>query len=134
MRGEPTSDGIDTYINSFPDEVQEILRKIRHMVREAAPDAEEAIKYQIPTFVLGENLVHFAAFEKHIGLYPTPSAIEKFKNELSGFKSAKGSVQFPLGSPIPYVLIKRIVKFRVDECRVKLSSKPTKVDSHPPKL
>lgn len=112
MRGEQTSDGIDTYINSFPEEVQEILRKIRHMVREAAPDAEEAIKYQIPTFVLGENLVHFAAFEKHIGLYPTPSAIERFKEELSGFKSAKGSVQFPLDSPIPYVLIKRIVKFR----------------------
>jgi uncharacterized protein YdhG (YjbR/CyaY superfamily) len=123
---EPTSSSIDTYISSFPDEVQVILREIRRILRDAAPDAEEAIKYQIPTFVLGENLVHFAAFEKHIGLYPTPSAIERFKDELSGFKSAKGSVQFPLDSPMPYVLIKRIVKFRVDECRAKLSSKTTK--------
>lgn len=123
---EPKSSSIDTYISSFPDEVQVILREIRRILRDAAPDAEEAIKYQIPTLVLGENLVHFAAFEKHIGLYPTPSAIERFKDELSGFKSAKGSVQFPLDSPMPYVLIKRIVKFRVDECRAKLSSKTTK--------
>lgn len=123
---EPKSSSIDTYISSFPDEVQVILREIRRILRDAAPDAEEAIKYQIPTFVLGENLVHFAAFEKHIGLYPTPSAIERFKDELSGFKSAKGSVQFPLDSSMPYVLIKRIVKFRVDECRAKLSSKATK--------
>jgi uncharacterized protein YdhG (YjbR/CyaY superfamily) len=123
---EPKSNSIDTYISSFPDEVQVILREIRRILRDAAPDAEEAIKYQIPTFVLGENLVHFAAFEKHIGLYPTPSAIERFKDELSGFKSAKGSVQFPIGSPMPYVLIKRIVKFRVDECRANLSSKTTK--------
>jgi uncharacterized protein YdhG (YjbR/CyaY superfamily) len=123
---EPKSGSIDTYISSFPDEVQVILREIRRILRDAAPDAEEAIKYQIPTFVLGENLVHFAAFEKHIGLYPTPSAIERFKDELSGFKSAKGSVQFPLDSPMPYVLIERIVEFRVDECRAKLSSKATK--------
>ena len=123
MNVEPVPNTIDAYISSFPDKVQAILRKIRLLVREAAPDAEEAIKYQIPTFVLGENLVHFAAFEKHIGLYPTPSAIEKFKAELTGLKSAKGSVQFPLDSPIPYTLIKRIVKFRVKECRDKMASK-----------
>lgn len=123
MKEKPVSNVIETYIRAFPDGVQEILRKLRHLIKEEAPDAEEAIKYQIPTFVLGENLVHFAAYEKHIGLYPTPSAIEKFKEELAGFKSAKGSVQFPLDSPIPYKLIKRIVKFRVKECRSKLASK-----------
>ena len=123
MKDEPVSNVIETYIRTFPDGVQKILRKLRDLIKEEAPDAEEAIKYQIPTFVLGENLVHFAAYEKHIGLYPTPSAIEKFKEELAGFKSAKGSVQFPLDSPIPYKLIKRIVKFRVEECRNKLASR-----------
>jgi uncharacterized protein YdhG (YjbR/CyaY superfamily) len=108
----------------FPEDVQEILQRIRGIISEVAPDAEEAIKYQIPTFVLGENLVHFAAFAKHIGFYPAPSGIEHFREDLSAYKSAKGSVQFPLDSPIPYNLIKRIVKFRVKECRSRLSQKP----------
>ncbi len=114
---------IDAYIAGFPEDVRDILEKIRRIVSDAAPDAEEAIKYQMPTFVLGGNLVHFAAFEKHIGFYPTPSAIEQFKNALSGYKSGKGSVQFPLDSAIPYNMIKQIVKFRVKESRDKLSSK-----------
>ena len=114
---------IDAYISGFPEDVQEILHKIRRIIREAAPDAEEAIKYQIPTFVLGGNLVHFAAFAKHIGFYPAPSGIEQFKDALSAYHSAKGSVQFPLDSPIPYNLIKRIVKFRVKENQDKMAVK-----------
>jgi len=106
---------IDEYIAGFPPDVQEILEKIRMTIREAAPDAEETIKYQIPTFTLKGNLVHFAAFKKHIGFYPTPTGIEKFKNELSVYEGAKGSVKFPLDKPIPFGLISRIVKFRVKE-------------------
>ena len=121
-----TRNTIDEYISDFSKEVQHILQKIRAIVKEAAPDAEEAIKYQIPTFVLSGNLVHFAAFEKHIGLYPTPSGIEQFKDELSSYKSAKGSVQFPLGSPIPYELIEKIVKSRVKENRLKAANKSPK--------
>jgi len=110
----PPSD-IDEYIASFPEDIQGILSKIRVIVKEAAPDAEEAIKYQMPTFVLKGNLVHFAAFKKHIGFYPIPSGIEKFKEALSGYVSGKGSVQFPLDKPIPYDLIREIVNFRVQE-------------------
>jgi uncharacterized protein YdhG (YjbR/CyaY superfamily) len=116
MKGDLTEPkDIDEYIAGFPEDVQEILEKIRKTIREAAPDAEEAIKYQIPTFTLKGNLVHFAAFKKHIGFYPAPRGIEEFKDELSVYKGAKGSVQFPLGEPIPYDLISRIVKFRVSD-------------------
>lgn len=107
---------IDDYIASFPGEVQEILTKIRQIIKETAPDAGETIKYGIPTFTLaGHNLVHFAAYKKHIGFYPTPSGIEQFKREMSAYKISKGTVQFPLDKPIPYDLIRRIVVFRVDE-------------------
>ncbi len=119
-----SSKTIDLYIANFPEDVQEILQKIRAIIKAAAPDAEEAIKYQIPTFVLNGNLVHFAAFKSHIGFYPTPSGIEQFKKALSPYSSAKGSVQFPLDSTIPYALITRIVKFRVKENRQKPSAKP----------
>ena len=89
---------------------------MRQTIRRAAPEAEEAIAYQMPTFRLnGKNLVHFAAFKNHIGFYPTPSGIEAFKKELSSYKGAKGSVQFPLNKPIPYDLVKKIVMFRVKE-------------------
>jgi uncharacterized protein YdhG (YjbR/CyaY superfamily) len=106
---------INDYIANFPKVVQEILEKIRIVIRKAAPEAQETINYQMPTFTLEGNLVHFAAFKKHIGFYPTPSGIEKFKNELSVYKGAKGSVQFPLDQPIPYDLIAKIVEFRVRE-------------------
>lgn len=106
---------IDEYIAGFPSEIQEILEKVRRTIRDAAPEAEEAIKYQMPTFTLKGNLVHFAAFKNHIGFYPAPRGIEEFKEELSVYKGAKGSVQFPLGKPIPYDLISRIVKFRVQD-------------------
>ena len=114
---------IDEYIAAFPKDVQEILEKVRVTIKKAAPDAEEAIKYQIPTFTLNGNLVHFAAFKKHIGFYPAPRGIEEFKEELSAYKGAKGSVQFPLDKTIPFDLISRIVEFRVKEQRQKIASK-----------
>ena len=114
MRTNPAAPkDIAEYIAGFPEDVQELLTKLRMTIRAAAPDAEETIKYQMPTFTLQGNLVHFAAFKKHIGFYPAPRGIEEFKDELSVYKGAKGSVQFPLGKPIPYDLISRIVKFRV---------------------
>jgi uncharacterized protein YdhG (YjbR/CyaY superfamily) len=106
---------IDEYIAGFPDDVQEILERVRRTIRNAAPGAEEAIKYRMPTFTLNGNLVHFAGFKKHIGFYPVPTGIEAFKKELSVYEGGKGSVQFPLDKPIPYDLISRIVKFRVKE-------------------
>jgi uncharacterized protein YdhG (YjbR/CyaY superfamily) len=106
---------IDEYIAGFPPDVQEILQKIRMTIHEAAPEATEKISYQMPTFFLKGNLVHFAAFKEHIGFYPVPTGIEKFKKELSVYKQGKGSVQFPLDQPMPYELITKIVKFRVKE-------------------
>ena len=106
---------IDEFIAGYPEEVQKILKKIRATIRKAAPQAKETINYGIPTFTLNGNLVHFSAFKKHIGFYPTPSGIEKFKRELSAYERAKGSVKFPLDKPIPYDLITKIVKFRVKE-------------------
>ena len=97
-----TPKNIGEYIAGFPREVQEILGKIRETIREAAPSALETINYQIPTFTLEGNLVHFAAFKRHIGFYPAPSGIEKFKLELSAYEGAKGSVKFPIDKPIPY--------------------------------
>jgi uncharacterized protein YdhG (YjbR/CyaY superfamily) len=114
---------IDEYIAGFPKDVQQILRKVRQTVRMAAPGAQETIKYQMPTFILNGNLVYFAAFKNHIGFYPIPTGIEKFKRELSAYKTAKGSVQFPLDRPIPFGLISRIVKFRVQENSKKAAAK-----------
>ena len=110
---------IDEYIAGFPPDVQQVLEQIRAAIKEVAPAAEEALKYQIPTFVLNENLVHFAAFKSHVGFYPTPSGIEKFKGELSTYEGAKGSVRFPIDEPMPLRLIRKIVAFRVKEVRAK---------------
>jgi uncharacterized protein YdhG (YjbR/CyaY superfamily) len=118
-----SAEEIDEYIASFPAPVQAALRQVRAAIRAAAPDAQEAIKYRLPTFVLNGNLVHFGAFKKHIGFYPTPSAIEQFQDELSGYVNAKGSVQFPLDQPMPLKLISRMVKFRVAEARAKVGGK-----------
>ena len=103
---------IDEYVGAFPDDVQIILQRMRRTIREAAPGAEEAISYQIPAFKLDGNLVHFAAFKNHIGFYPTSSGIAAFEKELSPYKHATGSVQFPLDKPIPYGLVRKIVVFR----------------------
>jgi uncharacterized protein YdhG (YjbR/CyaY superfamily) len=110
---------IDEYIAAFPENVQTILEKLRSVIRETAPEAEETIDYGIPTFKLNGNLVHFAAFKNHTSFYPTPSAIEAFKKELLPFKQSKGTVQFPLDEPIPFDLVKKIVKFRVKENEAK---------------
>jgi uncharacterized protein YdhG (YjbR/CyaY superfamily) len=114
---------IDEYISTFPKDIQKILEEIRVTIKSAAPQAEEKISYQMPTFELKGNLVHFAAFKNHIGFYPTPSGIEKFKRELSVYEGAKGSVQLPLDKPIPYSLISEIVKFRVKENLAKATAK-----------
>ena len=121
-----TAKNIDEYIAGFPEDVPKILQKIRSIIREIAPEASETINYGIPTFTLKGNLVHFAAFKKHIGFYPTPSGIEKFKNELSVYAGAKGSVQFPLDQPIPYDLIREIVLFRVKDNLEKKEAKRKK--------
>jgi uncharacterized protein YdhG (YjbR/CyaY superfamily) len=124
MKNEPQApQTIDEYIAGFPEEVQTILQKVRMTIREAAPGAEETIKYQMPTFTLKGNLVYFAGFKNHIGFYPIPTGIEKFKKELSVYKQGKGSVQFPLDRPVPYDLIRKIVKFRVKENLAKATAK-----------
>jgi uncharacterized protein YdhG (YjbR/CyaY superfamily) len=105
-------ESIDQYIAGFPEEIQEILQAIRATVRDAAPGAEEAIKYSMPTFTLNGNLVHFSAFKKHIGFYPVPRGVEGFE-ELETVAGEKSTAQFPYDKPVPYDLIRRIVKFRV---------------------
>jgi len=104
---------ITDYISAFPEDVQQILEKIRSIVKNIAPQAVEDIKYGIPTFVYNGNLVHFAAYKKHIGFYPSPAGIEAFKEELKGYKISKGTVQFSLDKDIPYELIEKMVLFRV---------------------
>jgi len=111
MRTAPKD--IDDYIAGFPPAVRKKLEQIRATIQKAVPDADEAISYQIPTFRLnGKNLIHFAAFQQHIGLYPAPRGDEAFREELSKYEGGKGTVQFPLDKPIPVALIRRIVKFR----------------------
>ncbi len=106
---------INEYIATFPQEIQRILQQLRATIRAAAPEAEEKISYQIPTFALQGNLVHFAAWKTHIGFYPGPSGIKAFAQELTPYESAKGSIKFPLANPLPLELIGNIVKFRVVE-------------------
>lgn len=106
---------IDEYIAGFPNDVQEILQLIRETIRKAAPDAAETIKYQMPTFTQDGNLVHFAAFKNHIGFYPAPTGIEAFIEELAAYRTGKGTLQFPIGKPVPFELISRIVAFRLKE-------------------
>jgi uncharacterized protein YdhG (YjbR/CyaY superfamily) len=121
-----TPTNIDEYIAGFPPEVQVLLQKMRATIRDAAPQAVEAISYQMPTFRLEGNLVHFAAFKNHIGFYPAPTGIDEFQEELSVYKGGKGSVQFPLDQPIPYELVTRIVKFRVQQNLEKAAAKKGK--------
>jgi len=106
---------IDEYIKTFPKKVQEILEKLRQTIRKSAPNAEETISYQMPTFKLKRNLVHFAAFKNHIGFFPTTSGVEAFTKEISQYKWSKGAIQLPLDKPIPYDLIKKNTTFRVKE-------------------
>lgn len=112
---QATPKTIDEYIAGFPKEVQEILEKIRTTITKAAPEAVEAIKYGMPTFVFHGNLVYFGAFTHHIGFYPVPTGIEAFQQDLSVYKMGKGSIQFPFDKPIPFDLITKIVQFRAIE-------------------
>ena len=114
---------IDEYIAGYPREVQAILRKIRVTIRKAAPGAQETISYQIPTFKLNGMLISFAAFSKHIGLYPAPSGSERFNRELAAYKTSKAAVKFPLDKPVPYALVTRFVKLRVKANREKAATK-----------
>jgi len=115
MRQRRRFNTIDEYIGTFPKGIQEVLQELRRAVRKAAPEAEEAISYQIPTFKLNGNLVHFAAFKNHIGFFPTSSGIRAFRKELSRYELSKGTVRFPMDKPLPLSLVSRIVKFRVKE-------------------
>jgi uncharacterized protein YdhG (YjbR/CyaY superfamily) len=123
MADRSTAGSIDEYIAAFPPETQKVLEELRALIRAAAPDATETISYAIPTFDLHGHLVHFAGYERHIGFYPTGSGVEAFKEELKPYKSGKGSVQFPLGRPLPTGLIRRIVEFRVEENAGKASAR-----------
>lgn len=106
---------INQYIKLFPKETRKKLNELRLTIREVAPQAEEKISYQMPTFYLCGNLVHFAGYKNHIGFYPSPSGIKAFKKELVNYKNSKGAVQFPLTEKLPLALIKKIVKYRVKE-------------------
>ena len=115
MESKTNYNSIDEYIATVPKEIQEKLEELRAVIKEVVPEAQEKISYQMPTFTLKGNLVHFAAFKNHIGFYPTPSGITAFDDELAIYKRAKGSVQFPINQPLPLELIRKIVKFRVEE-------------------
>ena len=114
---------IDQYIADFPSPIQKLLSSIRSTIQKTVPQAEEAIKYGIPTFVLGGNLIHFAAFKNHIGIYPGPVGISEFQKELSRYQTSKGAIQLPLNEPMPLDLIKRIVQFRVHQTEMKANLK-----------
>ncbi|WNR45587.1 iron chaperone [Paenibacillus roseipurpureus] len=116
----------DEYIATFPADVQEKLQALRQVIKEAAPEATEKISYQMPTFELYGNLVHFAAFKKHIGFYPSAGGIQAFQDEVAPYHKSKGTLQFPLNEPIPFDLISRIVKYRVAHNTEKANSKPAK--------
>jgi uncharacterized protein YdhG (YjbR/CyaY superfamily) len=117
MTDRSRATSIDEYIAEFPAETQAVLQELRALIRASAPEATETISYAIPTFDLGgRHLVHFAGYERHVGFYPTGSGIAQFEDELKPYRRGKGSVQFPLGQPVPSDLIRRIVEFRVSEC------------------
>jgi uncharacterized protein YdhG (YjbR/CyaY superfamily) len=122
MANRSTAASIDEYIAGFPPETQEVLHELRGLIKASAPNATETISYAIPTFDLNGHLVHFAGYRNHIGFYPTSSGIGAFEEELTPYRSGKGSVQFPVGRPLPTDLIRRIVAFRVEENTRKVSN------------
>ena len=117
---------MDEYIASFPEDVQERLKKVRAAIREAAPEAQETIKYGMPTFTLKGNLVSFAGYKKHIGLYPIPAGSDEFNRQIAAYKAEKSSARFPLDKPIPYELIGELVRYRVNENLEKAAVKATR--------
>ena len=117
---------IDEYIATFPEEIQKKLEEVRATIKTAAPEAKEKISYQIPTFTLYGNLVHFAAFKNHIGFFPTSSGVQSFKHELSQYETSKGTIKFPLDKPLPLDLISKITEYRVAENLKKAEVKTNK--------
>ena len=116
MAARSTASSIDEYIAGFPAQTQKVLAEMRALIKASAPDATETISYAIPTFDLnGRHLVHFAGYARHVGFYPIPTGLDAFREELKPYKQGRGSVQFPLGQPLPVDLIRRIVEFRVHE-------------------
>ncbi len=113
MQGKVGS--IDEYISGFPKSTQSLLSELRQSIKKTAPESTEAISYNIPTFKLNGNLVHFAAYKNHIGFYPGSQAIEVFKNKLTKYETSKGTIQFPIDQPLPFALIKEIVKYRIKQ-------------------
>jgi uncharacterized protein YdhG (YjbR/CyaY superfamily) len=110
-----TASTVDEYIEQQPEAVQETLRKIRATIREAAPDAEERISYGIPGYYQHGQIIFFAAFPKHLSVYPAPFGVEEFKDDLAKYQKGKGTLQFPLGQPVPYDLITRVAQYRLAE-------------------
>jgi uncharacterized protein YdhG (YjbR/CyaY superfamily) len=125
-RDQAAPGSVDAYIAGFEPEVRAVLRKMRATIRKAAPEAEERISWGMPSYALGGILTSFAAFEKHVSIFPGPDGIEKFKKELAPYGTSKGTVRFPYGTPVPYGLITRIVKFRIKENRAKAEAKRKK--------
>lgn len=123
---ENAAPNVDIYIAGFPAEVQELLQQLRDTIRKEAPEAEEVISYQMPAYKLNGILVYFAGYKNHIGFYPAGSGIENFGRKLSGYKTSKGTVQFPIDQPLPIDLISEMVKFRVSENLERTNSKPKK--------
>ena len=128
MKSETYKD-INEYINSQSKETRDILVEMRTIIRKSAPEAEEKISYQMPTFYLHGNLVHFSACKNHIGFYPGPSGLKAFPDEVAAFKSSKGAVQFPYNKPLPLNLIKKIVRFRVKENMERFAAKSKKAQA-----
>jgi len=123
MKPTSQSESIDDYIAGFPAEIQVLLQQMRRTIHEAAPEATEAISYQMPTFKLHGNLVHFAAFKDHIGFFPAPSGIDAFTEEIAPYRTGKGTLQFSLTEPLPLDLVWRIVLYRVQENTAKAARK-----------
>jgi uncharacterized protein YdhG (YjbR/CyaY superfamily) len=117
---------IDEYIAGFPASVRKVLEKLRSTIRSAAPSAQETISYQIPAFTLNGHLVYFAAWKEHIGFYPASTGIKQFKKELSPYEMSKGTIRFPLDEPLPFELISKIVKFRVEQNLARAAAKKKK--------
>ena len=121
-----TPQTIDEYMADFPAQAQAVMGRMRALIHEIVPEATEKISYGIPTFVLGENLVHFAAYQHHIGFYPTSSGVAHFEDELKDYETSRGTVRFPLDKPIPYDLVRRITEFRAAENRARAKAKKSK--------
>lgn len=121
MENKPET--IDQYIAQFPEPIQNMLQELRSVIAGVAPEASEKISWNMPTFYFHGNLVHFAAFKKHIGFFPASSGIQAFEHELSDFNYSKGTIQFPYGQPLPLDLVKRIVIFRINANLQRLKSK-----------